>query len=210
MNHFRIIYLTALVFVLLIISNAKAGAQVAIVSGVNLSTVRSQITLENKKPIWGYHSGFHFQYYPFQNFQNISIINGVELYRKGYRQDFGENYDSRFWYWTFPVLLNYSFSDQFALQAGAELSALSFTNIKQSSETYNHFDTGLALGVSFFNNKRVSCYAMCVYGLLPMLDYYEIDELGNFTRELHDMKNLSFSMGVKINLYNEKIRFYKQ
>ncbi len=202
--------LTVLVFVLVCISTAKAGAQVAIVSGANVSTVRNQITLENKQPIGGYHSGFSVQYYPFKQFQNISIINGVELSRKGYRQDFGENYDSKFTYWAFPLLLNYSLSNQFALQAGVELSTLSFTNIEQGLKTYNHFDTGLALGVSCFSNKRVSCYAKCVYGLLPMLDYYEIDELGNFTREIRDLKNLSLSVGIKINLYNEKIRFYKQ
>ncbi len=210
MNNFKITSLITLVIALLFIGAEKAGAQVAIVSGANLSTVRSRITLENKKPIWGYQGGFSVQYYPFKNFQNISIINGVELSRKGYRQDFEENYDSKFWYWTFPILLNYPLSDQFALQAGAELSALSFTNIKQGRETYNHFDTGLALGVSCFNNKRVSCYARCICGLLPMLDYYELDELGNFIREINDLKNLSFSMGIKINLYNEKIRFYKQ
>jgi hypothetical protein len=108
-----------------------------------------------------------------------------------------------------PVLINYSLSPQISIQAGVGLSTLISTNIEQGIKTYNDFDLGLALGASCFSNKRISCYSRLTYGLLPMLDYYEIDELGNFKNQIHDLKNICLSIGIKVNLYNEKIRFHK-
>ena len=108
-----------------------------------------------------------------------------------------------------PILINYSLSTQISIQAGVELSTLISTNIEQGIKTYNNFDTGLALGINCFGDKRISCYSRLTYGLLPMLDYYEIDELGNFKNEIHDLKNVCLSIGIKVNLYNEKIQIHK-
>jgi hypothetical protein len=104
-----------------------------------------------------------------------------------------------------PILVNYSLSKDLAIHSGLELSTLLTTNIKHGLKTYNNFDIGLLFGISYFESRKISCYSRFTYGLLPMLDYYDIDELGNFKSEIHDLKNLCFSIGIKFNLTNEKI-----
>jgi hypothetical protein len=187
----------------------QLNAQIAIFSGGNYSNIRENIPLENKKPTIGYNLGVSFQYYPFKKFQKISLLNELQLVQKGYQQDFPENYSFIFDYLSFPVLMNYSLSRQISIQAGVELSTLISTNIEQGIKTYNNFDMGLVMGINLFNSKRISGYSRFTYGLIPMLDYYEIDELGNFKNEIHDFKNICLSVGIKVNIYNEKIQFHK-
>jgi hypothetical protein len=208
-NHSRLIFQIVAIISLTFFCHDKLKAQIAFVAGGNYSNIRENISLENKKPIIGYNLGVSFQYYPFKKFQKISLINELELVQKGYQQDFAENYSFRFNYFSLPVLINYPLSTEISIQAGMELSTLISTNVEQGIKTYNNFDMGLVLGINFFNSKRISGYSRLTYGLLPMLDYYEIDELGNFKNEIHDLKNICLSIGIKVNLYNEKIQFHK-
>ncbi|WP_163711386.1 outer membrane beta-barrel protein [Mangrovibacterium lignilyticum] len=208
-NHLRLFFQIAVIISLTFFCHVKSKAQIAFVAGGNYSNIRSNVSLENKKPILGYNFGVSVQYYPFKKFQNISLLNELEFVQKGYQQDFTENYSFRFNYLSFPVLINYSLSTQISIQAGIELSTLISTNIEQGTKTYNNFDTGLALGIICFGEKRISCYSRFTYGLLPMLNYYQIDEIGNFKNEIHDLKNICLSIGIKVNLYNEKILLHK-
>lgn len=208
-NRSRLIFQIVAIISLTFFCHDKLNAQIAFVAGGNYSNIRENIPLENKKPIIGYNLGVSVQYYPFKKIQKISLINELELVQKGYQQDFAENYSFRFNYLSLPVLINYSLSTEISIQAGMELSTLISTNIEQGIKTYNNFDMGLVLGISFFNSKRIGGYSRLTYGLLPMLDYYEIDELGNFKNEIHDLKNICLSIGIKVNLYNEKIQFHK-
>lgn len=208
-NHSRLIFQIITITSLIFFCHEKSKAQIALVAGGNYSNIRSNLSLENKKPIIGYNFGVSVQYHPFRKFQKISMLNELEFVQKGYQQDFAENYSFRFNYLSLPILINYSLSTQISIQAGVELSTLISTNIEQGIKTYNNFDTGLALGINCFGDKRISCYSRLTYGLLPMLDYYEIDELGNFKNEIHDLKNVCLSIGIKVNLYNEKIQIHK-
>lgn len=208
-NHIaRLIFQVVIFTSLTCLSHLNSNAQIAIIAGGNYSTIRNNVFLENKEPIVGYHFGLSFQYYPFKHIQNLSILNELYFIQKGYQQDIGRNYTFKFNYLSLPILLNYPISKQISLQTGIELSKLIATNIEQGLKTYNDFDLGLVLGVNGFQSKRLSCYSRLTYGLLPILDYYEIDELGNFNNEIHDLKNISLSIGIKFNLYNEKISSY--
>jgi hypothetical protein len=150
-----------------------------------------------------------FQYYPFKKFQTISVLNELVFTQKGYQQNFGKNYSFRFNYLSVPVLINYNLSNRFSVQTGLELSKLFSTNIEQGTKTYNNIDLGLVLGLNCVCNKRISCFSRFTYGVTPILDYYEIDELGNFGDEIHDLKNICLSVGIKFNLRNEKILLYE-
>lgn len=209
LKHSRLILQIFTIVSFIFLCHEKSEAQISYVVGGNYSTIRSNISLENKKPIFGYNFGVSAQYYPFSKFQKISLLNGLEFIQKGYQQDFEKNYSFKYNYLSLPVLINYSLSNQISIQTGVELSTLISTNIEQGTKTYNNFDTGLVLGINCFGNKRISCYSRFTYGLVPILDYYEIDELGNFIKEIHDLKNICLSIGIKINLYNEKILLHK-
>ena len=202
---FQIVIFTSLTF----LSHLNSKAQIAIIAGGNYSTIRNNVFLENKEPIVGSHFGLSFQYYPFKQIQNLSILHELYFIQKGYQQDIGRNYTFKFNYLSLPILLNYPISKQISLQTGIELSKLISTNMEQGLKTYNDIDLGLVLGVNGFHSKRFSCYSRLTYGLLPILDYYEIDELGNFKNEIHDLKNISLSIGIKFKLYNEKILSYQ-
>lgn len=177
--------------------------------GGNYSGIRNTVNLENKEAIFGYHLGASLQYFPFRNLPNVSIVNEFLLTQKGYQQNFGEKYRFRFNYLALPVLIDYVFSKRISVHTGAELSFLAATNVKRGSETYNGFDLGIVAGVNYQLTKRLSCYARLTYGFLPLLDYYEIDELGNFGNKIRDLKNTCLLVGIKYKLYHEKITFYK-
>ena len=208
-NRMRIFIHVAIISCLIFTFPKKSDAQLAFVAGGNYSNIRSEITLENKNPVIGYNIGFSLQYYPFKNHQKFSIVNEPGFVQKGYQQEFQETYSFRFTYFALPVLMNYEVTEQFSAQAGFEISTMISTDIEHGLQTYNNFDLGFVIGANFFGNSRINCFTRLTYGLLPMLDYYEIDELGNFNSEIHDLKNMCISLGFKLKLYNEKIRFYK-
>ncbi len=187
-----------------------ANAQFSLNLEGNFSSVREHIPLENKQPLGGYGLGFSLQYYPFSKWKKLSIINEIKFVEKGYRQKFpNQKYTFKFRYFSVPLLLNYPISKKVAMQSGVELGKLVDTNVKQGTKTYNRFDLGVLAGMSFFDKKRVSVYSRISYGLRPMLDYDKMDALGNFTEKIHDLQNISFTIGLKINLNNEKIKLYK-
>lgn len=195
------------VFVMFFSTESKA--QVAVHASANYNNIRSAISLANKEPRLGFSFGLSLQYYPLKKFNKVSLINEINYSLKGYQQNFDRKYDFRFTYLAFPILINYDLSDNVSVYTGVELSELITTNIEQGKETYNNFDLGLVLGLSFLTKSRISFYSRLTYGITPMIDYYEIDELGNFNREIHDLKNICLSIGFKFKIQNEKIRLYK-
>ncbi|RUT73431.1 outer membrane beta-barrel protein [Ancylomarina longa] len=203
-----LVFQTVFIISLVLIFGIKSNAQIAITAGGNYSNIRSNLSLENTKPITGYNFGISVQYYPFKQIENVSFINELNFSQKGYQQDLGENFTFRFNYLAVPVLINYSPLKHFSVQGGVEMSKLISTNVEQGKKTYNHFDLGLVLGLSAFAGRSVSFYSRVTYGLTPMLDYYAIDEMGNFTGEIHDLKNICLSIGIKFAISNEKIHFH--
>lgn len=191
------------------IFTSSLTAQVAFIGGVNYTNDRNNNLIENQEPRTTYHWGASIRYYLLKNYTKISFQNEIILNQKGYRQVLDQEYFFNFNYISFPVLVNYSFTENFSVNTGLEFSKLLSSNIKRYTETYNDSDIGLVLGFSCFEKKGISFYSRMTYGLLPLLDYYAIDKMGNFTGEIHDLKNICFSVGIKINIHNEKIRFYK-
>lgn len=184
-------------------------SQHAIMGGVNYSYVRNNELLKNQVPIFTYHFGSSFRCYPFKNSPSFSVQSELLLSQKGYNQKLDSNYRIRFNYLSWTMLLNYSPVKNFSINSGTEISGLLSTNVKQGNHTYNNCDVGLVLGIGCFENHRVSLYARAIYGLSPTLNYYSFDKLGNFTKDIHDLKNMTISAGIKINLYNEKIYLFK-
>jgi hypothetical protein len=188
-----------------------ANAQIAFTAGGNISTIGHEIALKNVKPSFNTQVGFSLQLYPSGKWQRISVLAEPNLVRKGYRQTLDEkSYSFEFNYLSLPVLMNYSLSERISINSGLEFDKLFSTNIRQGMKTYNRFDVGIVAGINCHLSGRFSLYSRFAYGLVPLLDYYEIDELGNFKKELHDLKNRSLTVGIKFNLSNEKIRLYKQ
>jgi hypothetical protein len=187
----------------------KLSAQISIQGGANFSNIRDNGYLENNEPALGFQLGTSFQYYPIKTLPKFSIQNGILINNKGYQQELDKKYDFNFSYLSFPVVVNYDIVENITINMGTEISYLFYTNVEEGTKTYNNFDLGIVLGISIFNNKRISIYSCGTYGVMPMLDYYTIDKHGNFTGEIHDLKNICTSIGIKLNLHNEKIYLFK-
>lgn len=184
-------------------------SQVAVMGGANCSYVRNNNLLKNQVPFIAFHTGLSLKLYPFKKDSSVSVQSELMFSQKGYMQKLDKNYTVHFNDISWTILANFPLIANLVVNSGIEFSELISTNVTEGTQTYNHSDVGLVLGVSCFEKHRVSFYTRAVYGLFPMLDYYSIDKLGNFTGEIHDLKNMCISAGIKINLYNEKIRLYK-
>lgn len=206
--------LTRLIFQFVVVigmlSPVKSEAQIAFSVGGNYSNVRNEVLLKNKEPIFVSNLGVSVQYHPIKRFEKLSVINELNISQKGYQQNLDKGYAFEFNYLAFPVLVDYRLFKPLSVQGGCELSKLLSTSMAEGIHTYNNFDAGLVLGLSFHASRIVSFYARGIYGLVPMLDYCTFDELGNFTGKIHDLKNMCLSVGIKINIFNEKFGSYKQ
>lgn len=180
-------------------------AQVGVFGGAHYSVVRNDV-LQNDKPLYKWHVGGSIEFTP-KAWERFSVELRAKFIQKGYRQQLNKLYEFRFTYLSLQPVLKYSFSDFLAVDAGLDASALIDTNVEKGISTYNTSDFGFVFGLTMFDRKRVSVYSRLVYGLTPMLDYYEIDKTGNFTGEINDLKNICILVGLRINVYREKISF---
>lgn len=183
-------------------------AQVAFMAGMNYSDIRNETFIPGKKGIFGSRLGFSVQYQPFRCAERISVINEFNYEQRGYRQHLDQTYKRRFDYLTFSVLMDYKLVKSVSLQGGVEFAGLVKSNIKYWDKTYNDFDFGFVFGTEFKIMRKISVAPKLTYGLLPMLDYYDIDEMGTFRKNIHDLRNITWSVGLKFYLYNEKIKLY--
>lgn len=204
-NIFRLFFILGISFC---ISN-QSQAQVSVFTGLNSSSMRNEGVLANQQLSFGVHIGFALRHYSLDSLKKFSVQYELSFNQKGYQQKLDEIYTRRFNYLSAPLLINYAASESVSLSTGLEPSFLLFTNAEDGINTYNRFDLAWVLGLNVLEDKRLSFYARFSYGLVPTLDYYTFDELGNFTSEIHDLKNICFSFGLKFDIYHEKISFNK-
>lgn len=178
-------------------------AQVKLFAGVNYTGVRNSV-LENEEAIYSWHVGAGVNLAP-KKWDKFSIALNAMLSEKGYKQYADKWYDFDFYYLSFQPVIEFSPVKLLSFEAGVDLSALVDTSVREGLSTYNNFDCGLIFGFTVFNDKRVALYSRVIYGLIPMLSYDRIDALGNFTGEINDLKNTSLLLGIRVNVYHEKI-----
>jgi hypothetical protein len=187
----------------------NAVSQVSIMGGVNYNYVRNNGLLKNEVPIMAGHFGSSFRCYPFKKIHSLSVQSDLLFTQKGYYQKFDKNYTVLLNYVSWTFLLNYAPIKDFSINTGTEFSGLFFTSVIDGTRTYNNSDIGLVLGIGCLEHHRISLYARTIYGISPILNYYTFDKLGNFTGDTRDLKNMTISVGIKINLYNEKIYLFR-
>jgi hypothetical protein len=193
-----------LLFFLLIASTCCALAQVYAFGGVHKSYVRNEVLL-GESPIYSWHIGLGIKFIPQKSRKKFSINTEMAFTQKGYDQQIGnQEFEFRFRYIAAQGTLNYSVFPFLSVKAGLNLALLMSTNIDKGTSTYQSIDVGAVGELGFLENKRMSFYTQVVYGFVPMLKYYNIDALGNFNGEIHDLKNTCFMVGLRINLFHEK------
>lgn len=184
-----------------------SSAQIALQGGANFCRMRNNDLIKNQGILTTPHAGVTIQYYPFSGAPEISFENGFLFNTKGYRLKFDETYDFRLRYFSFPLWVHYSVHPKIDLVSGLEFNYLNETNVVKGTETYHRFDVGILAGIETSLNNSAHPYLRISYGCIPTLHYYSFDAFGNFINEFNDLKNLVLSVGIKINLSNDKIEF---
>ena len=194
-----------LFFILLVSTPSTVFAQVYVFSGAHQSYVRNDV-LNGESPIYSWHIGVGIKLYPKLDWRRTSINAEIASIEKGYDQRLGnEEFEFRFRYITGQGTLSYEALPFLSLKGAVNLALLFDTNVEKGTKTYQLFDFGLVGGLGFLENKRFGFYTRVVYGLSPMLKYYDIDAMGNFNGHIHDLKNTCFMVGLHFNIYGKKI-----
>jgi hypothetical protein len=180
-------------------------SQIGLFGGANYNYVRNSV-LQNDEPTYAWHFGGSAEFTP-KSWNKFSIELRTMFSQKGYQQYADKWYTFQFTYFSFQPVIKYYPIDLLSVDIGLDLGSLIDTNIKKGTSTYNSFDAGIALGFTVFENRRIGFYSRLIYGLTPMLNYYRIDAMGNFTGEIEDLKNTCLLVGLRVNIYNEKIQF---
>jgi hypothetical protein len=186
-----------ILLIFLIPLTAKCQGQVFsldLLFGGSQSTMRNRV-LSGESPNYGMYVGVGTQIRP-KKFNNVSF--GVNLLhsQKGYRQQITYSHDFIFSYTALQLVTYYPIHKSITGYGGIELANLVSVNVEEGLSTYKRTDFGPVAGIRFFDSGRVSLNAQFVYGLVPVLHYYEFDRFGNFTREFKDLKNTCISVGI--------------
>lgn len=189
------------------ISCSTTLAQGYVLGGGHLSFIRNEVLI-GESPIFSWHGGGGINLYPLKACQKININVEVAFIEKGYNQNIGnQQFELRFRYLTSQLTISYSIIPFLSLKGGVNVARLFNTSMEKGLETYERIDVGLVGGLGYFENKRLGFYTRVVYGLSPMLKYYDIDSMGNFNDNIRDLKNTCFMVGLRFNVYDKKIHF---
>jgi hypothetical protein len=177
-------------------SQGQVKFNLDILAGPNYNWVRNNV-LFGERPAIGWYAGLGLTISPSPQWRNISLTLNTLLTEKGYTQWLGQKNIFKFRYFSNQALVNYYVSPVLTVTAGVDISILMGTNVYRGLETYNNLDAGLLVGLKLFDSKAIAVNMQLVYGLVPMLHYYHIDALGNFTSTIHDLRNTCLSMGLR-------------
>lgn len=189
-----------LLFLLFYAAPIQAQDRMSLTTGFNLAGIRDQGLVFGDKPILAAHLGFSGQFSPFKQADSLFLEVGFMYSRLGYDQQLGRTYYFRFSYFTFQALAGYRLLKNMEVVAGFDLGPLLFTNVHEGTSTYRNVSFMALTGFTFMPQKTLSPYLRYSYGLLPLLDYYVFDALGNETGNTHAIRNWCLAAGLKINV----------
>lgn len=194
-NFQYLILLVALWF----LGHQKGFSQVEAVAGLNYSYAMNDGVLPNQKaivtPTIGLLTSFQLKDSSIQH-----LKTGVLFIVAGYNQDFEETtYSKRFKYLALPLLYKLQLTDAFSVEAGAQFRMMVLRE-EEYKYNYRREDIAAVFGFNLFEGNMLSIYANASYGILPIVSYQRIDEIGNFNGKIEDVHNTMVSLGIKFKL----------
>jgi hypothetical protein len=192
-----------IVFVFLLLLVQNSFAQVQIFGGVNYAFVREH-SLPKTEPIWGGQWGFGITVYPNRAWQKFSITTNAVLATKGYEQHVRQTYRFELFYTGIQLLSNYRFNANVEVHSGIEFMNFQTSSVYNSDFNFRSDDIGIVTGLIIRPEKRLSIYAQGTLGLLPIIDYYDIDAAGNFNGRIRDVRNTCITVGLKFKIIKRK------
>lgn len=189
---------------LFLLAHIATYSQVEIFGGANHAFIRHQSLVGSTRPIQSPHWGIGITVYPVRDWSKFSISTNLLFTVKGYEQKVNKELKFELYYTAFQLIANYKLTEVLGAQAGLEYATYGGCSVSNSDENYRTNDLGLLVGFTVFPEKRLSIYSQCIWGLLPIVDYYEIDASGNFKGRIRDVRNTCFSVSLKIKITKQK------
>ncbi len=194
-----------ILLVVFVLSANSAQGQVFYYAGANGCAIRDNGLLVEEEPAIFTTSGFSAKFSFWGSESPWTVDCGLGLDFKGYKQKLDETYIFRFAYLTLPLMFSRQTNGPISFGAGVDLSLLAGTNVRRGLSTYNSIDAAPSLECSYYFSEIAGFQLHFSYGLMPMLDYFDFDNLGNFTKEVHCLKNTSLSLRFIIRITHAKI-----
>lgn len=183
----------------LLLGAGFVSAQASLMGGVSYSTVRSQYLVGKKQGAVCWQAGFAFLY-RFDSTARFGLKGEFIIEKKGYRQIIDKRYDFGFDYMSLPVLLNFTPNENYSLSGGLSFGRLFGTSVRQGLDTYRLYELGFVVEVNLFEKNRFGIYTRMNQDLTPMIHYYSLDELGNITGTIRDLKITDVVLGLRIRI----------
>ena len=194
-----------LIVLLFAIITGPVRAQIYVFGGGHESYIRNNV-LKNESPLFSWHTGGGARFHLSHDRENIVVNAEAAFVEKGYKQILGgKECTFHFSYLTYQFTVGYQAFPFLSVKGGLNTAVMIGANLKKWTKTYNVLDLGLVAGADVLENKPVGFYARAVYGLIPMVDYHDIDAQGNFNGKIHDLKNTCFMIGLRVTIHEKKI-----
>lgn len=182
-------------------------AQIYAYAGAHRNFVRTK-RIQGAAPIQSLHFGAAVNVFLKDESKRHFITYDIGYIEKGYDQTLGqEKFVFRFQYITTQLTANYPLLSFLTIRGGINGAFLVYSNADKWMKKYSPIDIGFVAGLNLFENKRIGLYSQIVYGITPMINYYDIDAQGNFNGRLYELRNTSIMVGVKVDVYGDKVRF---
>lgn len=180
-----------------------AQDKVSLIGGFNLSGIYDKAILAEESPLLasqfgvGVHQPLQIKRLDSLYWEISALFNQL-----GYHQDLDRNYSVRLNYLVVRILAGYRLLEEMELQAGLAGGMVFSGSLYRFGygNPYNNFNLFLEGGATFLPVKKVSPYLYYGVGLLPILDYYTFDPLGNVVGDTRAMKVWYVSAGLKFNI----------
>jgi hypothetical protein len=192
---------------LLLVSNAHS--QLSVFMGGGVADIRENSVLANHHPVGAIQTGAGVDFSMFKKTPDLTLQFQSSFIENGYRLQLDKNYRYTFQYFSNALLIGYRLLPGCKIRAGAYISTMIRSNIKHTGRIYNRKDAGLVTSLSFFENRRINFEIHGRTAFTPLLDYYTFDRQGNFIKSVHDLKNISLTFLIKVQITNALIKLYK-
>lgn len=181
-------------------------AQFSVYGGATASTVSSNYLVGDIQPQLGYHFGLSFQasgsslapFYPKIRLESV---------RNGYLQEIESvQHVIRFSYFGITPYLNYAPLERWSASLGLFIGGIIRARYRQGSqdigvaENYRESDIRLQGEVQWQVYEPLNIYLNYTYGLRNLVEYPAIDDSGNFTGTIRDVRMRSVSLGIRVNI----------
>ncbi|MEM9674838.1 MAG: outer membrane beta-barrel protein [Cyclobacteriaceae bacterium] len=181
-------------------------AQFSAYGGITASTVSKEYLVGDIQPQMGYHFGLGFQV---SDSSIAPFYPGIRLeaVRNGYIQEIESvQHVIRLSYFGIAPYLNYTPLERWSTSLGVFIGGIIQARYRQGAqnigvtENYRESDIRLQGEIEWQVYEPVNIYLNYAHGLRDLVKYADIDESGNFTGTIRDVKIRAISLGLRVNM----------